>query len=224
MRRRDVCAGTIALAVVCGFLPVGFTNAEDATRPSRKGAAVLEDEHAGSARERAEAAREKAERAEKEAAEAEAQALRERQKSTTTRLTELERELAEFKAQETERGLVLTLGDVQFAPNQETLTAEAARKLSPLVTILKDQPKRSIRVEGHADSRGEGSYNLDLSQRRADAVRDFLIANGIHSTRITARGYGETEAVASNATTAGRQENRRVEVIVLREGKHAAKQ
>jgi len=224
MCRRAVFAGTIALALVWGFLLVGLTNAEDTMRPSRKGTALLVDEHADSARERAEAARAQAERAEKEAAEAEAQALRARQKSTTARLAELERELAEFKAQETERGLVLTLGDVQFASNQETLTAEAMRKLSPLVTILEEQPKRRIRIEGHTDSRGEESDNLDLSQRRADAVRDFLIAKGIRSTRITARGYGETEAVASNATTAGRQENRRVEVIVLRDGKHAARQ
>jgi OOP family OmpA-OmpF porin len=225
MCRRDLFAGTILLSLVCGFFPVDFTNAEDAPRPSGKDRAIpaAEPTDAASATERAEAARKRAKRAEMEAAEAEAQASHARQKSMTARLAELERELAEFKAQETERGLVLTLGDVQFAPNQETLTAEAMRKLSPLVTILKDQPKRSIRIEGHADSSGEESHNLDLSQRRADAVRDFLISNGIRATRITARGYGETEAVASNVTTAGRQENRRVEVIVLREGKHTTK-
>jgi OOP family OmpA-OmpF porin len=224
MWQRAIFAGTIALSLVCGVLPVSLTNAEEASRPARTGVAIPAAEDSDSARERVEVAQERAERAKKEAAEVEAQALREQQKATTARLAELERKLAEFKVQETERGLVLTLGDVQFAPNQETLTADAARKLYPLVTILKDQPKRSIRIEGHADSRGEESYNLDLSQRRADAVRDFLIANGIRSTRITARGYGEKEAVASNITAGGRQENRRVEVIVLREGKHTAKQ
>jgi OmpA-OmpF porin, OOP family len=224
MCRRDLFAGTILLSLVGGFFPVSLTNAEDAPRPSGRDKAIpaVESIDAAGTTERAKAARERAEHAEKEAAELEAQALRERQRSTTARLAELERELAEFKAQETERGLVLTLGDVQFAPDQETLTAEAMRKLSPLVTILKEQPKRSIRIEGHADSRGEEAYNLDLSQRRADAVRDFLTANGIRPTRITARGYGETEAVASNVTSAGRQENRRVEVIVLRDGKHTA--
>jgi outer membrane protein OmpA-like peptidoglycan-associated protein len=224
MWQRVLSVGTITFSLVCGFLPVGLTNAQEAPRPARAGAVILAAEDSESTRERAEGVQERAERAKKEAAEAEAQALREQQKATTARLAELERELAEFKAHETDRGLVLTLGDVQFAPNQETLTADAARKLYPLVTILKDQPKRTIRIEGHADSRGEESYNLDLSQRRADAVRDFLVSNGIDSTRITARGYGENEAVASNITAAGRQENRRVDVIVLREGKHTTKQ
>lgn len=206
MWQRVLSVGAISFSLVCGFLPVGLAHAGE------------------SASERAEAARVKAERAEREAVEAEAQALREQQKTTAARLAELERELAEFNVKETERGLVLTLGDVQFAPDQETLTPETARKLSPLVTILKEQPKRHIRIEGHADSSGEESYNLDLSQRRADAVRDFLTSNGIDSTRITARGYGETEAVASNATKAGRRENRRVEVIVLGAGKRTAQQ
>jgi outer membrane protein OmpA-like peptidoglycan-associated protein len=223
MWQRVLSAGAITLSVVCGFLPIGLTNAEEASRPARTGPTILAAEYGERVSERAEAAREKAERAEKEAAEVEAQALREQQKATAARLAELERELAEFKVKETERGLVLTLGDVQFAPNQETLTPETTRKLSPLVTILKEQPKRHIRIEGHADSTGEESYNLDLSQRRADAVRDFLISNGIDATRITARGYGETEAMASNDTTAGRRENRRVEVIVLGAGKPTAK-
>jgi len=71
---------------------------------------------------------------------------------------------------------------------------------------------------------GEKSYNLDLSQRRADAVRDFLIENGIRAERITARGYGEEKAVESNATAEGRRENRRVEVIVPKAGKTVANQ
>lgn len=133
-----------------------------------------------------------------------------------------EQELAELKAQETERGLVLTLGDVLFAPDEATLTPDALRKLDPLVALLKAQPKRHIRIAGYADSRGAESPNLDLSQRRADAVRDVLVAGGISPDRITARGYGEANPVESNITAAGRKENRRVEVLVLREGKRAA--
>src|SRR4249919_3749439 len=87
----------------------------------------------------------------------------------------IERELAALKARETAHGLVLTLGDVLFAPDQSEPTTAAMRKLAPLVTILKDQPQRRIRIEGYTDSRGPASDNLDLSQRRADAVRDFLI-------------------------------------------------
>jgi outer membrane protein OmpA-like peptidoglycan-associated protein len=133
-----------------------------------------------------------------------------------------EQELADLKAQETERGLVLTLGDVLFAPDKATLTPDALRKLDPLVALLKAQPKRHIRISGYADSRGAESPNLDLSQRRADAVRDVLVAGGISPDRITARGYGEANPVESNITAAGRKENRRVEVLVLRAGKQAA--
>ena len=174
------------------------------------------------AKEKAEAARKAAEQAEQEAVAAQGKAAKEKQKATADRVGELERELADFKAQDTERGLVLILGDVQFAPEHEKLTAEAMRKLYPLVTMLKEQPKRDIRIEGHTDSSGGKSYNLDLAQRRADAVRDFLIENGIRAERITARGEGEEKAVASNDTAEGRRENRRVEVIVPRAGKSVA--
>jgi len=174
------------------------------------------------AKAKAEAARKAAEQAEKEAVAAQGKAAHEKQKATAARVGELERELADFKAQDTERGLVLILGDVQFAPNHEKLTAEAMQKLYPLVTMLKEQPKRSIRIEGHTDSSGEKSYNLDLAQRRADAVRDFLIENGIRAERITARGEGEEKAVASNDTAEGRRENRRVEIIVPRVEKNVA--
>jgi outer membrane protein OmpA-like peptidoglycan-associated protein len=133
-----------------------------------------------------------------------------------------EQELAELKAQETARGLVLTLGDVLFAPDEATLTPDAVRKLDPLVALLKAHPKRHIRIAGYADSRGAESPNLELSQRRADAVRDVLVAGGVSPARITARGYGEASPVGSNVTAAGRKENRRVEVLVLREGKRAA--
>jgi outer membrane protein OmpA-like peptidoglycan-associated protein len=96
------------------------------------------------------------------------------------------------------------------------------RKLYPLSTLLKDRPRSTIYIEGYTDSSGPESYNLDLSQRRADAVRDFLIDSGISPNRIVTRGYGEADPVAANDTIAGRRENRRVEVIVPREGKRVA--
>jgi OmpA-OmpF porin, OOP family len=207
MRRRHILVGLTTCFFTVGVVPVAYGKAESATSAQ---------EHAAAAREQAALARESAERAAQEAALAEQQAARAGQKSTAARRAELERELAELKARETEHGLVLTLGDVLFTPNQSEPTPAAMRKLSPFVTILKDQPQRSIRIEGYTDSRGTESYNLDLSQRRADAVRDFLIDNGISPRRITARGYGEAVPVASNTTIAGRQENRRVEVIVPR--------
>jgi OmpA-OmpF porin, OOP family len=210
MRRRNILVGLTTCFFAAGVFPVGSVKAESATSAER---------HAAAAREQATLARESAERATQEAAVAQELAARAGQKSTSARRAALERELAELKARETEHGLVLTLGDVLFAPNHSELTTAAMRKLYPFVTILKDQPKRSIRIEGFTDSSGTESHNLDLSQRRADAVRDFLIDNGISPRRITARGYGEVDPVASNATIAGRRENRRVAVIVPREGK-----
>jgi OOP family OmpA-OmpF porin len=213
MRRRHILVGLTTCLFAAGVLPVGYVKAESATSA---------EAHAAAAREQAALARENAERAAQAAAVAEQQAVRAGQRSTSARRAELERELAELKARETEHGLMLTLGDVLFAPNQSEPTTAAVRKLSPLVTILKEQPQRSIRIDGYTDSSGTESSNLDLSQRRADAVRDFLIENGISPRRITARGYGETAPVASNTTLAGRRENRRVEVIVPREGRRVS--
>jgi OmpA-OmpF porin, OOP family len=213
MRRRHILVGITTCFFAAGVVPVGSVKAESATSAQAQAAA---------AREQAALARENAERATQAAAVAEQQAARAGQRATSARRAELERELAELKARETAHGLVLTLGDVLFAPNHSELTAAAMRELSPFVPILKDQPQRSIRIDGYTDSRGRESSNLDLSQRRADAVRDFLIENGISPRRITALGYGEAAPVASNATLAGRRENRRVEVIVPREGRRVS--
>jgi OOP family OmpA-OmpF porin len=210
MRVRHILVGITTCFFASGFLPVGSVNAESAT---------VAEERAAAAREQAALAQENAHRSAHEAAIAEEQAARARHKPSAARSAELERELSDLKAHETKHGLVLTLGDVLFAPNQAELTRGAMRKLYPLVDILKEQPRRSIRIEGYTDSSGTESYNLDLSQRRADAVRDFLIDHGISPNRIIARGYGEVDPVASNATVAGRRENRRVEVIVPRAGR-----
>src|SRR5262249_42354410 len=117
---------------------------------------------------------------------------------------------------ETERGLVLTLGDILFGSGQATLTPGAMRRLQPLVTVLRAHPERQVTIEGYTDSIGSESYNLGLSQRRAEAVRDFLMQNGVDASRIIAHGYGASAPVAPNTTEAGRQQNRRVEVIIGR--------
>ena len=218
MSIQSTIVGITAFSFVCSVWPLMGVYADSRVQFAQNSEATRAEDEAAVAKEKAEAARKAAEQAEKAAESAEVRAANEKQRSTTRRMEELEKELADFRAQETERGLVLTLGDVQFAPNQEKLTADAMRKLYPLVTMLKEQSARHIRIEGHTDSSGEKSHNLDLSQRRADAVRDFLIENGIRAERITARGYGEERAVASNDTVEGRRENRRVEVIVPRVG------
>ncbi len=133
----------------------------------------------------------------------------------------LEREMAGLGAHETDRGYVLTLSDIQFQTDEAKLTADTMRKLYPFVTLLKDNPRREIIVEGYTDSSGPEDYNRELSEQRAKAVEDFLVSTGIDPRRITTHGYGETNPIASNATAAGRRENRRVEIVVSR-GKQTA--
>jgi outer membrane protein OmpA-like peptidoglycan-associated protein len=137
------------------------------------------------------------------------------------RVRRLQQELAELKAQQTDRGIVLTLSDVLFETNEANLKPGAFRNLNTLVAFLKENPKRDVLVEGHTDSRGSEAHNLELSQRRAEAVRSYLLDSGVSPERIIARGYGEAYPIAPNETAAGRQQNRRVEIVVLNEGERA---
>ncbi|HXV83990.1 MAG TPA: OmpA family protein [Candidatus Binatia bacterium] len=150
--------------------------------------------------------------AERAREEAQAQALQAQQARRNQE--RLEQELAELKARQTERGLELTLQDVLFEFDRADLKPGALRVLAPLIAYLKENPDRQIALEGHTDSLGSDAYNMELSQRRAEAVRDLLIQSGIRGERIIAQGLGEGYPVASNATQAGRLQNRRVEIII----------
>lgn len=154
----------------------------------------------------------------REAREAERQTEQVRQEAqqATTRATAFRQELTELRAKEDERGWVFTLGDVLFESNRADLRPGAMRNLYPLVTFLKNHPERQVLIEGYTDSIGSEQYNLELSQRRADAVREFIINNGIRPNRSASRGYGKAYPVASNNTEGGRQENRRVEFTIVR--------
>jgi len=81
------------------------------------------------------------------------------------------------------------------------------------VTVMKDKPSMKVSVEGHTDSIGSDAYNQKLSERRAQAVRDYMVSQGIDAARISVKGWGKTTPIASNKTEAGRAENRRVEII-----------
>lgn len=125
--------------------------------------------------------------------------------------------LLEARTREVEairEGTVVTLGDVLFETGQATLLPGAALELDPVVEYMRDHPDSSLVIEGHTDSVGSTSYNHQLSEARAEAVRTYLTRQGIASDRILARGLGEDFPVASNDTAAGRQQNRRVEVRV----------
>lgn len=129
-----------------------------------------------------------------------------------------EREIAALRSRETDRGTVVTIPDVLFETDRAELKPGAMRELYQLVDTLKAQPARSIAIEGHTDATGASAYNRDLSERRAEAVEAFLVRSGIDRSRITTRGLGEAYPVASNATEAGRQQNRRVDVVISHSG------
>jgi outer membrane protein OmpA-like peptidoglycan-associated protein len=146
------------------------------------------------------AARQAAERAELEKVE-----LRER----------LQRQLnVILETRETARGLIVNVSDVLFDTAQSTLKPGAREKLARVAGILASHPDLSLEVDGHTDSVGNEAYNQGLSERRAQAVRAYLVQQGIQPTAIEAIGYGESQPVASNDLAAGRQQNRRVELVV----------
>ena len=155
-----------------------------------------------------EARTQEANRARREAAEARAQ-----QEEAVKQIAMLQEQLKTLQGKATARGAVFTLGNVLFATGQATLKSEALQHLYPLATLMREDAERTAIIEGYTDNVGSEAVNLDLSQRRADAVRDFLIKNGVDGERVTARGYGEASPVASNSTETGRQQNRRVEIV-----------
>jgi outer membrane protein OmpA-like peptidoglycan-associated protein len=127
---------------------------------------------------------------------------------------ELQRRIDEMQAKETDRGIVLTLGDVLFTSGMADLKSGATGNLNKLVAFLNEYPTRTVVIEGYTDSVGAEDYNQGLSQRRADSVRTYLVGQGVGSVRLSASGMGESGPVAGNDSAAGRQQNRRVEVII----------
>jgi len=163
-----------------------------------------------------EEARAKAQETEKARAEAEAKAREAQQ--TKAEVEQLLKDLAELQGKQTDRGIVLTLGDVLFAFGKAEISAGAVRNVDKLAQYLEKHPERNLLIEGHTDSIGSDEFNLALSQKRADAVKEVLAAKGISSDRMVSKGYGKEFPVATNDTDSGRQLNRRVEVVILNEG------
>ncbi|GMR14543.1 MAG: hypothetical protein BMS9Abin30_0146 [Gammaproteobacteria bacterium] len=130
-------------------------------------------------------------------------------------ITSLTRQLENLQLRKTESGVVVTLGDVLFASGQTSLVDGALSSLEEVVDLLQTEPEKKIRVEGHTDSSGEAEANIELSQQRADAVRQALIDLGVAGDRITSAGMGEDFPIASNEDAAGQARNRRVDVILL---------
>lgn len=129
-------------------------------------------------------------------------------------IAQQEMQLQELSAQKTERGRVITLGDVLFNTNKAQLESGGIRRLQQLADFLKQYPQHKVLVEGYTDSTGSNDLNQELSDHRANAVQTVLLDMGIRSDRVAMRGYGEAFPVASNDTAASRQLNRRVEIIL----------
>lgn len=123
-------------------------------------------------------------------------------------------QLALLNARESERGWVVTLGDVLFDTGKANLKSSTSQHLTNLATFLGKYPQRGAIIEGYTDSVGTEEYNLGLSERRADSVSNFLQAQGVQSSRLSSQGKGESFPVANNESATGRQQNRRVEVII----------
>lgn len=130
------------------------------------------------------------------------------------RETELESELADLKAEQTERGLVLTLDDVLFDTGRAVLKAGADATIQRLAGFLGEYPERRLLIEGHTDAIGADAFNQELSEDRADAVRDALLERNVTYGRIQTSGLGESYPIASNDSPVGRQLNRRVEIVI----------
>jgi outer membrane protein OmpA-like peptidoglycan-associated protein len=146
-------------------------------------------------------------------AQAEAQAAQRQASSQASRAEGLEQDLQALRARNTQRGLVVTLGDVLFDTGKTTLHSGAQKTIDQLVQVLKQYPQRRVRVEGYTDSVGSEESNLLLSRRRAEAFADALVQGGVAADRIEALGWGEGKPLAGNVTAAGRQQNRRVEIL-----------
>ncbi len=134
----------------------------------------------------------------------------------------MQERLTELETRQSERGLVLTLGGVLFALNSADLKPEAQERIDRIAGFLIAAPDREALIEGYTDDTGAASYNLDLSGRRAESVRQALIRAGVAPKRLVAGGFGSANPIAPNSDEAGRSRNRRVEVIILDPGVRAS--
>jgi len=158
----------------------------------------------------------------RQAAEAQAQQAREAAAQSDRDRAALRGQLRQqlnqvLETRESARGLIVNLSDVLFDTGSATLKPGAREKLARVSGILLSHPDLKVQVEGHTDSVGEQNSNQRLSENRADAVRSYLVAQGIASSAVTTKGFGQGQPVASNDTVAGRQQNRRVELVVAGE-------
>ena len=199
---------------------MAVTNADTARDKIRLAARTDE---ADAARRSAEVAQRQAEASQRQSAAAQQQADASQRQADSSlqaaneaqaRNASLEAQLKDLSAKKTDRGLLITLGDVFFDTNRAELKSGGMRSVEKLGGLLKQFPQRKTSIEGFTDSTGSESTNMDLSDRRANSVRTALVDMGVGSERIATHGYGQAFPVAGNGSAAGRQLNRRVEIIL----------
>lgn len=134
--------------------------------------------------------------------------------NSAQQVADLQSQVQALQARPTDRGLVLTVGDALFSSGRAELQPGANGHLTRLVTFLNRYPDRTVVIEGYTDNLGTADFNQGLSERRAGAVKAYLLEQGVNPTRLASSGKGATDPVASNDTASGRQQNRRVEVII----------
>ncbi|OZY48288.1 OmpA family protein [Pseudomonas lundensis] len=132
------------------------------------------------------------------------------------------KQLRGLNAKQTERGTLVTFGDVLFDFDKASLKANSRDSITTLANYLIKNPDRKVIVEGYTDSEGSAAYNQGLSERRANAVKNALVRAGVEPSRIVAQGYGKEYPVADNATSSGRAQNRRVEVTISNDNQPVA--
>lgn len=207
-RRTDIALAVAAQAQADERLQQAGGERERARLDARTREAEMATQAARDAQANAQSAQASAQSAQGQAAAARQQASQEAERAAA-----LERDLQALRARQTQRGLVVTLGDVLFATGRATLQPGAQRTVQQLAQVLQQYPERRVLVEGFTDSQGSEQANMELSQRRAEAFRQALLGAGVASERIEVRAHGEANPVADNNTAAGRQQNRRVEVL-----------
>jgi outer membrane protein OmpA-like peptidoglycan-associated protein len=134
--------------------------------------------------------------------------------SKQEKISNLRIQLLELKDQKSSQGVILTLGNVLFSVDRAELKSGAIKNLDKLARFMRDDPRRNVIIEGYAYNTGSGEYNDTLSRRRAESVREVLLNDGVNPERVRIRGLGSRYPVATDKTSAGRQANRRVEIIV----------
>ena len=171
------------------------------------------------AKREAAAANAQAAAAQQQAQDAQAQAAAAQQQNAqlAERAARLEAILVELHAQKTERGMVVTIGDVLFATDRAELNPNGMATVRKLAEVMMQNPDRTVLVEGFTDSTGSHAHNQDLSERRAQSVAQALTSLGVERQRVATRGYGEAYPVASNDSASNRQLNRRVEIVLSNE-------